>query len=141
MIYLIGSLRNPQVPAIRQALEDTVGEEVFASWYAAGPEADDKWKAFEQGRGLSYIDALYDYAAQNVLAFDKLHLNRCRAAVLLYPAGKSGHTELGYVLGQGKPGYVLLDKEPEKDRWDVMLGLATCVTLDFGYLVTLLEDR
>jgi hypothetical protein len=39
------------------------------------------------------------------------------------PAGKSGHLELGYMLGQGKRGYVLFDKEPE--RWDIMYQFAT----------------
>lgn len=137
MIYLIGSLRNPQIPIIRQTIEDIKGEEVFASWYAAGPRADDEWMAYEKGRGLTYCDALQDFAAQNVLAFDRHHLDRCRAAILLYPAGRSGHTELGYVLGQQKAGYVLLDKEPgPDDRWDVMLGLATGVFTD---LDTLLE--
>jgi hypothetical protein len=39
------------------------------------------------------------------------------------PAGKSGHLELGYMLGQGKKGYIFFDKEPE--RWDVMYQFAT----------------
>jgi nucleoside 2-deoxyribosyltransferase len=39
------------------------------------------------------------------------------------PAGKSGHLELGYVSGKGKPTYVLFDHEPE--RWDVMYQFAT----------------
>ena len=135
VIYLIGSLRNLQVPVVRQTLEDVLPNvEVFASWFAAGEIADDRWQAYEKGRGLSYVEALQDYAAQHVLAFDKHHLNRCDAGVLVYPAGKSGHTELGYILGQGKPGYVLLDEEPQ-DRWDVMLGLADGVFTEFNPLV------
>jgi len=38
------------------------------------------------------------------------------------PAGKSGHMELGYMIGQGKPCFVYFDKEPE--RWDVMYQFA-----------------
>jgi hypothetical protein len=38
------------------------------------------------------------------------------------PAGRSGHLELGLIMGQGKPGFVLFDGEPEK--WDQMYGLA-----------------
>ena len=34
------------------------------------------------------------------------------------PAGKSGHLELGYMIGQGKPCFVFFEEEPE--RWDVM---------------------
>jgi hypothetical protein len=28
------------------------------------------------------------------------------------------------MIGNGKPGFVLFDKEPEQDRWDVMLAFA-----------------
>ncbi len=47
MIYLIGSLRNPNIPAIANELR-TLGYEVFDDWYAAGPEADDYWKSYEK---------------------------------------------------------------------------------------------
>jgi len=131
--YLIGSLRNSQIPQVSAALRD-VGINVFDSWYAAGPTADDSWKEYEQGRNLTYIDALKDYAAQHVFSFDKKHLDRCDGAILVYPAGKSAHLELGYVLGQCKPGYVLLDEH--KDRWDVMLNFATAVYSDLDGLIT-----
>jgi hypothetical protein len=55
------------------------------------------------------------------------------AAVLLAPAGRSAHLELGWMLGQGKRGYVLLDGEPE--RYDVMLRFATGVYLDIDALI------
>ena len=42
---------------------------------------------------------------------------------MLMPAGKSGHLELGYIIGRGKPGYILFDGEPE--RYDVMVQFAT----------------
>ena len=38
------------------------------------------------------------------------------------PAGKSGHIEFGYLVGQGKPGFVLFDAVPE--RYDVMYQFA-----------------
>lgn len=137
-IYLIGSLRNPRVPEIRQAIEDSLPDcEVFASWFCASDDADDVWQAYEKGRGLTYIEALNDYAAQHVLSFDRYHLDRCDMAVLVYPAGRSGHTELGYVLGQRKKAFVLLDGEPE--RWDVMLGLATGVYTDLDKLIKVME--
>ena len=136
MVYLIGSLRNQQIPIIAQRLREAIGEEVFASWWCASDDADDIWQAYEKGRGLTYKQALKDYAAQNVLNFDRTHLRRCDRAVLVMPAGRSGFTELGYVLGQGKPAYVLLNGEPgPEDRWDVMLGLATAVCTSFEELV------
>lgn len=126
-IYLIGSLRNPEVPVVAAGLRK-LGHEVFDDWYAAGPEADDKWREYEQGRGHSYQEALHGHAANHVFGYDKVHLDRCDTVVLLLPAGRSGHLEFGYAIGQGKPGYILLD--PAQDRWDVMYRFATGVFLN-----------
>jgi hypothetical protein len=125
MIYIIGSLRNAEIPKIANAIRRQTGWEIFDDWYAAGPEADDKWREYEMARGRSYMDALKGAAARNVFAFDKRHLDRADAAILALPAGKSGHLELGYMLGRGRRGYVLLDNP---DRWDVMYQFATLVT-------------
>lgn len=121
-VYLIGSLRNPQIPHIASALRQT-GVEVFDDWYAAGPEADDYWQRYEEGKGVAYKAALGSWAAQHVYQFDLFHLNRSDIGVLVLPAGKSGHLELGYLVGQGKPTFILFDKVPE--RWDVMYNFAT----------------
>jgi hypothetical protein len=122
--YLIGSLRNPQIPVIGNKLREA-GYEVFDEWMAAGPEADDCWQEYSDSRGHSYKEALKGYAAQHVFEFDLHHLNRCDAAILVLPAGKSGHLELGYMAGKGKPTYILFDKVPE--RYDVMYNFATDV--------------
>lgn len=124
MIYLIGSLRNPEIPKIAMKLRET-GLEVFDDWYAAGERADDSWRDYEQSRGSSYQEALQGLAAQHVFQFDLHHLQRASAGVLVLPAGRSGHLELGYLLGQGKKGYILVDNP---DRWDVMYLFATKVT-------------
>ncbi len=127
-IYLIGSLRNSEVPAIATALRER-GWDVFDDWYAAGPEADDYWQKYETARGHNYREALSGYAARHVFKFDKAHIERCDVGLLVLPAGKSGHLELGYMLGTGKPGYILL---PEKtDRYDVMYKFATDVFTTF----------
>ena len=120
-IYLIGSLRNPAIPALGNLLREQ-GFDVFDDWYAAGPGADDCWKDYSEARGQSYAAALEGYAAQHVFSFDRKHLDRCDAAVLVYPAGRSCGIEFGYMIGQGKPGWVLLDAP---DRWDVMVKFAT----------------
>ncbi len=136
MIYLIGSLRNPKVPEIAMALREK-GLEVFDDWYAAGPEADDKWRDYEKGRGHSYIEGLAGYAARNVFRFDKEHLDRSKAGVLVLPAGRSGHLELGYLIGTGRPGYILHD---DPDRWDVMYQFATKVVTTVDQLVGELQN-
>ena len=61
-IYLIGSLRNPEVPLISDKLRKE-GYEVFDDWYAAGEKADDNWRDYEQQRGRTYVEALSGLAA------------------------------------------------------------------------------
>lgn len=129
-IYLIGSLRNPETPKLAKRMRE-LGFEVFDDWYAAGPEADDKWRDYEKERGRTYKEALAGLAANHVFEFDKKHLDECDIAVLCLPAGRSGHLELGYVIGRGKKGYILHDN-PE--RWDVMYLFADGVFLSFKEL-------
>ena len=121
VIYLIGSLRNPELPKLGNILR-AQGHEVFDDWFGAGPEADDYWQKHEKQRGSSYYDALHGHAAENVFKFDKRHIDRCDTVVLVMPAGKSGHLELGYAIGAGKRGFVYFHEEP--DRWDVMYHFA-----------------
>ncbi len=126
-IYIVGSLRNPEVPKAGRMLRE-LGYDAFDDWYAAGPEADDKWRDYEISRGRSYAEALDGYAAYHVFDFDKHHLDRCDAGLLIMPAGKSGHLELGYLRGQEKPIFALLD-DPE--RWDVMYRFCEKVFFSF----------
>lgn len=130
-IYIIGSLRNELVPEMANKLREA-GHEVFDDWYSAGPEADDYWHSYELKKGKSYKQALQGYAAKNVFNFDKSHLDRNEIAVLILPAGKSGHLELGYVAGCGKPTYIILD---DPDRWDVMYQFATNVFYSINELI------
>ena len=138
-IYLIGSLRNPGIPKIAAKLREA-GHEVFDDWYAAGPEADDYWQKYETARGHNYKEALEGYAANHVFSFDKHHLDTNDIAILALPAGKSGHLELGYMIGQGKKGYILFD-ETMPDRWDVMYLFATGVYFTLDSLIEELDKQ
>lgn len=131
--YLIGSLRNPRVPVLGNKMRKA-GINVFDDWYAAGPEADDCWQAYEKERGRPMAEALKGAHALDVFAFDKRNLDNSDSAVLALPAGKSGHLELGYMAGKGKRAYILLDGEP--DRFDVMYNFATGVFTDEDALIT-----
>lgn len=104
------------------------GWDVFDDWFAAGPEADDYWKSYEIAKGNSYAQALQGRAAQHVFHFDRHHLDTSDAVVLVLPAGRSGHLELGYSVGRGIPGYILLDQGyVEEGRFDVMYNFASGV--------------
>ena len=116
-VYLIGSLRNPEIPVLASTLRQH-GFEVFDDWFAAGPKADDHWKEYEQARGRTYKEAMQGYAARHVFEFDKKHIDEADIGVMLLPAGKSGHAELGYMKGKGKKCIVYL--ESDNDRWDIM---------------------
>ena len=135
MIYLVGSLRNPQIPLIGNELRSR-GFSVFDDWFAGGPEADDSWKDYEETRGRSYTSALDGFAAKHVFEYDKYHLDRASAGLMVLPAGKSGHLELGYLIGQGKPGFILLDTV---DRWDVMYQFAEVVSYDLDVIIAGLQ--
>jgi hypothetical protein len=120
VLYLIGSLRNKRIPELAKKIrKDNPDVEVFDDWYSAGPEADDYWKAHQRLKGLSYREALAGHAAKNVFAFDKRHLDRSTHAILVLPAGRSGHMEIMYAAyGVGAKTAILLDETD--DRWDVM---------------------
>ncbi len=139
-IYLIGSLRNKKIPHIANEIE-AADFEVFADWFAPGPKADEYWRKYSKDRSLTYDEALNSYAAKHIFEFDKFHIDRCDVGVLVMPAGRSGHLELGYMIGRGKPGFILFDGEPE--RWDIMAQLATGVAFSLDELVAMLhaEER
>ncbi len=135
-IYVIGSLKNERTLEVALALRN-FGWDVFDDWYGAGPNADDHWQAYENQRGRNFKEALAGRAAQHIFQLDKTNLDRCSAGVLVLPAGKSGHLELGYLIGQGKPGYILLDGEPE--RFDLMYNFATQVFLSVDEMIAALK--
>lgn len=126
-VYVIGSLRNKSVPLVARSLR-SLGLDVFDDWYSAGPEADDYLRDYYRERDMSYSEVLNSYSARHIFEFDKKHLERCDSVVLVLPAGKSGHLELGYCIGLGKPGYILMDGEPE--RVDIMHSFATKVFMN-----------
>ena len=134
---MIGSLRNPKVPIIANILRDQ-GHSVFDDWYAAGEKADDAWRDYERGRGRTYAEALQGLAAKHVFSFDYKHLEEADTVILILPAGKSGHLELGWAIGRGKRGYILVD-DPE--RWDTMYQFADGVYTDILDLLPVLKGE
>ena len=117
VIYLIGALRNQTIVELGNKLR-AKGFDVFDEWINPGPEADEFWQKYEAKRGRTYKQALNSYHAKHVFEFDKTHLDRADIVVLVMPAGKSAHLELGYAVGMGKKAYLLFEKEPE--RYDLM---------------------
>jgi nucleoside 2-deoxyribosyltransferase len=135
-IYLIGALKNRAIMKLGNELRSH-GFDVFDDWLTPGPEADAFLLEYERHRGRGYKAALKGYAAQHNFAFDKAHIDRCDMAIMCMPCGKSGHLELGYVIGCGKPGFILFDAEP--DRMDLMYNFATDIFFSQEELINALE--
>jgi len=129
-------MRNPEVPIYANKLRYD-GFDIFDDWYSPGKNADDEWQAYEKQRGRTYPQALAGEHAWDVFKFDKSHLDASVAAVLIAPAGKSAHIELGYMVGCGKPTFVCMPHEPE--RYDIMYRFATGVCVSYEELVKALK--
>lgn len=136
-IYIIGSLRNPKIRDVAKLLRDH-GHDVFDDWHAAGERADDNWKDYELQRGRTYKEALKGRFARTAFELDRSNLDRCDVVVMVLPAGKSGHLELGYSAGKGKRAYILFDGETE--RWDMMYQFATDLFFNPNDLIKALND-
>lgn len=122
LVYLAGSLRNPRIREIGNAIRKE-GFDVMDEWHTPGEHADDSWQEYERARGRSYTEALAGRGATNIFLFDKSYIDLCDVFVVAMPAGKSAMLELGYASGMGKATYLLLDgTEPE--RFDVMPNFA-----------------
>lgn len=145
-LYLIGSLRNQAIPSLAARLRKTRPEyEIFDDWFAAGPEADDFWKTYEQGKfgtdSAAYVSGLNGYAADHVFQFDKHHLDTSSHALLVLPAGKSGHMEIMYAAyGVGANTAILLE-EGVDPRWDVMYKFIPNILTSFNEVEEWMNDR
>ncbi len=135
LIYLIGALKNPEIPKYTNALAE-LGFQVFSDWWAASEDADDWLRDYYKVRGYNYKQTLASPAAQHIFNFDRKWLDLADIGIMVMPAGKSGHLELGYIKGRGKPGYILFDKEPE--RVDIMHNFANEVFFNLEELKNVL---
>lgn len=131
-IYLVGALKNQEIPKIAKRLTQE-GFEVFAEWHNPGPEADMFWQEHEKFKGSTYKEALAGSHVENVFYYDQAYIDLADIVVLVMPAGKSGHLELGYAAGSGKKTFILLDQEP--DRYDVMPRFANAVCNNLDELI------
>ena len=126
-IYIIGALKNDNITNISAELRSNY--DVFDQWITPGPEADQYLFEYSKKRGWNYKEALTCYAARNNFEFDKRHIDSSDIVVMVMPAGKSAHLELGYSIGMGKEAHILFDKEPE--RFDLMYNFVPVENIHF----------
>jgi Recombination endonuclease VII len=139
-IYVVGALKNERIPDIGNRLR-ACGFDVMDEWFAAGERADISWQAYEGRRGRTYTEALRGRTATNVFLFDRVHIDMADAAILVMPAGKSGHLELGYAKGRGKYTAILLDEGHEQEKYEVMPNFADAVFETEDALVSALQEK
>jgi len=112
----IGALKNAEITSIAAELRPKY--DVFDQWITPGPDEEQYLFEYSKKRGWNYKEALTCDAAKNNFDFDKRHIDSADIVVMVMPAGKSAHLELGYSIGIGKEAHILFDKEPE--RFDLM---------------------
>lgn len=124
-VYIGGRLAEPLIVEVTKTLT-AAGFDAFSEWYTPGPEADVLWRDYEMALGFNYREALKRPSAQNTFNFDKRFIEVSDAFVMLFPAGRSAHLELGYAKGIGKKCIIYMpDGDPE--RWDVMYNFADAI--------------
>ena len=116
-IYVASSWRNLHQPLVVQALRE-LGHDVYDFRRPPGGSAF-SWKEVDGGwQGWTteqYREALRHPIARAGFASDMKALRECDACVLVMPCGRSANWELGFAMGEGKPGFVvqLEPAEPE----------------------------
>ena len=134
--YLIGSLRNNYVRELElKLLANCPNIDVFAEWHGAGNEADDHFKAYHQGRGRSFREALKTDSARNIFEFDKAHLDSADGAIVILPTGFSCALEAGYVSHSGRPIHAIYPNGEPDQRWDIMVQFLTSISYNEQELI------
>lgn len=139
-VYIAGSLRNRDRIIEVSLGFNRAGFETFSNWSATHPDTDDYWRDYHQAHGRNMIEALKQPDSLNTFYFDERNIRASRAFVLVTPAGKSGHLELGFALGRNIPGYILME-DPNPERWDVMYSFANGVFEHTGDLIAEVDKR
>lgn len=143
-VYVASSWRNYQQPDVVEALRKA-GHEVYDFRHPhMGPGRRGvgfQWSAIDPNWQLwspaQFIEALEDQRAIDGCSSDLAGLMWADACVLVMPCGRSAHLELGYMLGAGKLGIVLLsDGEPE-----LMYRLAHHLCLDVEEVLAKLKQH
>lgn len=135
--YIIGSLANKRVLDVANKLR-AADIDAFDQWMASGEGADQHWKDYGEQRGWSYFQTLKSDFVQTAFNFDFSNMQTSDGCVLVMPAGKSAHCELGWFVGSGKKAYILFDEMPE--RPDLMpANMATGIFTNIEELIHVIK--
>jgi hypothetical protein len=134
-LYVATSWKNEAFPAVvaklrgyghecydfRDANRSFNWSEIDPTWDRANPVLD-KW---------NLCNALMSKPAAKAFSHDKAALDWCDAGVLVMPCGRSAHLEAGYLIGQGKPVWILMADNERPDLMHLLAGRNNlCTTSD-----------
>ena len=130
-LYTASSWRNPRYNDVVKTIKD-YGFQVYDFRNPPDDKAAFHWTAIDPNwlgwDARKFRELITHPIAQHGFSSDKGGMDWADACVLILPSGKSSHLEAGYMVGQGKPLFILLDGgEPE-----LTYSLATklCVSVD-----------
>ena len=136
-IYVASSWRNTYQPSVVRGLT-ALGYRVydFRDHGFGWQQIDENWASWtpSEARGM-----LLHPTAQAGFARDKAALDWCDVTVLVLPCGRSAHLELGYAIGQGKPGIVFWPSDEPMEP-DLMYALAQYIVVSSSELFHALEE-
>lgn len=131
-VYVASSWRNPQQPAVVEALRKE-GFEVYDFRHPAPGNDGFAWRTidpnWQQWTTEQYTKALNHPLAVDGFGLDMNALAACDFCVLILPCGRSAHLELGYAVGAGKATFVLLVEGQEPELMYKMCG-SLCASLE-----------
>jgi hypothetical protein len=137
-IYVASSWRNELQPSVVRGLR-ALGYSVydFRDHGFGWRQIDKEWESWtpSEARGM-----LLHSLAQAGFARDKTALDQCDVCVLVLPCGRSAHLELGYAIGQGKPGIVFWPSDLHPYEPDLMYLLAQYVVVSSSELFGALRE-
>jgi hypothetical protein len=137
-IYVAASWRTELQPSVVRGLR-ALGHEVydFRENGFAWAEIDPEWRTWtpEEARGC----LLHPRAVEGFNR-DKGALDWCDVCVLVLPSGRSAHLELGYAIGQGKPGIVFWPSNLHPYDPDLMYGFAQYIVVSSRELFAALKE-
>jgi hypothetical protein len=117
-VYVASSWRNEFQASVVSEIR-AGGHEVYDFKQPAPGNTGFSWKQISDEpkpwSGAVLRDVLRHPIAAEGYGYDMAALRACDAVVLVLPCGRSAHWEMGYAMGQGKPGYVVMfgPDEPE----------------------------
>lgn len=146
-IYVASSWRNNFQPEVVHALK----VQQFDVYDFRNPpkQTDFSWSMVDEDwhswSTHDYLAALDDPVSRAGFAAEYEALEWCDVCVLVLPAGRSAHLELGWCAGKGKPTCIFLTEhwevQPAVERMELMYLLADRIASTYSELFVWCEEQ